>query len=237
MGSRQLKKEVLKLLLMPKLEPMLTRISQLPAKEAVNSLFSAICHHDELLRWHGISGMGMMVARLAEDNMEEGRIMMRRFLWSLNDESGGIGWGAPESMAESMHHHENLAEEYIHMLISYTRPDGPELAQDGNFLEHEVLQRGLLWGLNRLCIRRKALLIDKGVLDNIPFYLESDDMIVGALAARLCGTLGIQSARGKILSLLASDKSKTKISVYEEGQFQNFTPKVLAETALQELRA
>ncbi len=179
----------------------------------------------------------MMVAQLAEENMEEGRIMMRRFLWSLNDESGGIGWGAPESMAESMHHHAGLAEEYIHMLLSYTRPDGPELAQDGNFLEHEVLQRGVLWGLNRLCLRRKALLVKKGPLDNIQFYLESDDIIVCALAARLCGALSIQSARDKLLSLIASDKSKIKIPIYEDGQLPDYTPGHLAETALQELQA
>ncbi len=234
MGIRQLKKEVLDILLQPEFEPVLAEISKFPAKEAVNALFSAICHHDELFRWHGISGMGMMVARLAEENMEEGRIIMRRFLWSLNDESGGIGWGAPESMAESMHHHRGLAEEYIHMLISYTRPDGAELLQDGNFLEHEILQRGLLWGLNRLCERRKGLLIDKGYPDELPFYLESDDEVVCGLAARLCGSLRVQSAEDKLLLLIADSR---QISIYEEGNFVSFKVGELAETALQELRA
>jgi hypothetical protein len=233
-GTRQLKKEVLQLLLQPELEKVLSGISKFPAKETVNALFSAICHHDKTLRWHGISGMGMTVARLAEENMEEGRIIMRRFLWSLNDESGGIGWGAPESMAESMHHHQGLAKEYIHMLISYTRPDGEELAQDGNFLEHEVLQRGVLWGLNRLCERRKELLIEKGYPDNILFYLDSDDMEVCASAVRLCGSLRIQSARDKLSALV---NNSSKISIYEEGNLMDFTVGNLAEEALKELQA
>eukprot|EP00362_Geleiidae_sp_MMETSP1317_P000447 CAMPEP_0201284794 /NCGR_PEP_ID=MMETSP1317-20130820/84991_1 /ASSEMBLY_ACC=CAM_ASM_000770 /TAXON_ID=187299 /ORGANISM="Undescribed Undescribed, Strain Undescribed" /LENGTH=71 /DNA_ID=CAMNT_0047606373 /DNA_START=1077 /DNA_END=1289 /DNA_ORIENTATION=- len=71
--------------------------------------------------------------------MEEARIVMRRMLWSMNDESGGIGWGVPEAMAEVMTCNKGLAEEYIHMLISYMREDGEELFQDGNFLEHESL--------------------------------------------------------------------------------------------------
>lgn len=233
MGTRQLKKEVFEILLKPELEKVLTEIGKLPAKEAVNALFPAICHHNELFRWHGISGMGMMVARLAEENMEEGRIIMRRFLWSLNDESGGIGWGAPESMAESMHHHRGLAEEYIHMLISYTRPDGSELAQDGNFLEHEILQRGLLWGLNKLCCRRKELLVDKGYPDDILYYLESDDEVVCGLAARLCGSLNMYSARDKLLSMTANPG---KISIYEEGDFVDFKVGTLAATALEELQ-
>ncbi len=238
MGTRQLKEEVLKLLLKSELDTVLAGMNQLPAKEAVNALFFAICNHNELLRWHAISSMGMMTARLAEQDMEEGRIIMRRFLWSLNDESGGIGWGAPESMAESMHHHDGLAEEYIHMLISYTRPDGPELAQDGNFLEHEVLQRGLLWGLNRLCTERKNLLVKKGDLNDIPSYLESDDMMVCGLAARLCGSLRIQPARERLLALAGDpDKNKINISIYDEGQFLTFTVGSLAETALKELQA
>ena len=61
--------------------------------------------------------MGASLARLADADMEAARIVMRRLLWSLNDESGGIGWGAPESMAEAMCRHQGLALEYAHMLF------------------------------------------------------------------------------------------------------------------------
>lgn len=50
-------------------------------------------------------------------------------------------------MAESMCQQKVLAREYVHMLVSHMRQDGEELCQDGNFLEHPLLQRGLLWGL------------------------------------------------------------------------------------------
>ena len=94
---------------------------------------------------------GWLVPAIAEKELEAARIVMRRFLWSLNDESGGIGWGAPEAMAEIMCHSPVLRHEYLHMLISYMREDGENLFEDGNYLELPMLQRGLLWGIGRLC--------------------------------------------------------------------------------------
>jgi hypothetical protein len=44
--------------------------------------------------------MGEVMAHLADKDMESARVIMRRLMWSLNDESGGIGWGAPEAMGE-----------------------------------------------------------------------------------------------------------------------------------------
>lgn len=141
MGTRAIKQKVLEALQQDDLDHIETELALLQEKELINALFSGICHSDERIRWHAISVMGGAVARLAEQDMEEARIILRRMLWSLNDESGGIGWGAPESMAEIMCRHEGLADEYIHILISYMRPDGEEEWQDGNFLEHEILQQ------------------------------------------------------------------------------------------------
>ena len=87
--------------------------------------------------------MGQVVSNLADTDMESARVVMRRLIWNLNDESGGIGWGSPEAMGDIMACHQRLAEEYHRLLISYVRPEG-------NFLEHPQLQKGLLWGLARL---------------------------------------------------------------------------------------
>jgi len=233
MGARGLKKEVFSILRQENLQQVLADLARLPVKDSVNALFSAICQLDERLRWHGISGMGLMVARLADEDMEEARIMMRRLLWSLNDESGGIGWGAPEAMAEIMHQHEGLAEEYIHMLISYTRPDGPELEQDGNFLEHETLQRGLLWGLQRLCLRRKDLLLEKGLPADIPQYLESADAVVRAFAVCLCGLLRVEAAHQRLAELRGD---AALVAWYDEGRFLSQTVGEFVELALAEVQ-
>jgi len=46
--------------------------------------------------------MGRVVSSLAEKDMESARVVMRRLMWNLNEESGGIGWGCPEAMGETM---------------------------------------------------------------------------------------------------------------------------------------
>ncbi len=230
MGTRSLKKEITGLLTGPNLDRILSALRQYPAKSVVNVLFSSICRSDEPIRWHAISAMGVTVARLADQDMEEARIIMRRLLWSLNDESGGIGWGAPESMAEIMHCHEGLAREYVHMLVSYIRPDGPELEQDGNFLEHEGLQRGVIWGLERLCDRRIALLQEKGVADDLFPYLASGDHVVRGLALKICVRIGVYLPRETLLGLSTDSSS---FSWYHEGNFREIRIDRLAAGALE----
>lgn len=233
MGSRSLKKTIMAILVRPDLEGILREFGEWPAQDAVNVLFSAICHTDELIHWHGVSAMGVTVARLAVEDMEKSRVVMRRFLWSLNDESGGIGWGAPEAMAEAMVHHKGLAVEYLHMLISYMRGDGEELLQQGNFLEHEGLQRGLLWGIGRLAVHRGEMLLERDVVPDIEAYLNnSRDMVVRGLAARALGLLGTTSAVDAIRALAAENVS---LRLYDHGTFMNVTVGELAKRALMRL--
>ncbi|MGD1974431.1 MAG: hypothetical protein PVH85_32515 [Desulfobacterales bacterium] len=142
-SSRQLKKRMQTLLLADNFMAGLAEIRRLPARKAVGPLFSYLYSLDELVKWRAVTAMGNVVSDLAESDLESARVVMRQFIWNLNDESGGIGWGCPESMAEAMACNDKLAAEYGRILISYIRPDG-------NYLEHEGLQRGVLWGVGRL---------------------------------------------------------------------------------------
>jgi len=237
MGTRAIKQQVLGLLKQDDLAGIETELARLQEKELVNALFSGICHSDERIRWHAVSVMGSAVARLAEQDMEEARVILRRMLWSLNDESGGIGWGAPESMAEIMCRHEGLTDEYIHMLISYMRPDGEEECQDGNFLEHEMLQQGLLWAMGRLAQYRKKHLLARGVEHDLPPYLESPDATVCGLAARAIGLLGrTEGGEGlrRLRDLAKNDQRAVRL--YDQGHFRTVSVAALAELALLELQ-
>lgn len=233
MGTRAIKQDVLKILKQNNLAEVETELALLGKKEVVNALFSGICHPDEEIRWHAVSIMGQTVAQLADQDMEEARMIIRRMLWSLNDESGGIGWGAPESMAEIMCHHKGITDEYIHMLISYMRPDGEEEWQDGNFLEHEVLQQGLMWAIGRLAQCRREELLDRDVGRDLVSYLESADRMVRGLAARAVGLLGCGEQKEKLQSLAENDCGTVRL--YEHGEFHMTSVGKLAAQALQEL--
>jgi hypothetical protein len=234
MSSRRLKGRIMELLAERDVDRFLAELHFLPAQDVTHALFSAICRPEEPLRWHAVQAMGASVARLATDNMEAARIVMRRLLWSLNEESGGIGWGAPEALAEIMCRHEGLAREYVHMLISYMRDDGPELFQEGNFLEHAVLQRGLLWGVGRLAeVRPEMLQMGEVAADLLP-YLDSADHVVRGLAARALGLLPAPEAAAAIAQL-AGDA--TPVSLYEAGTLRTMTVEDLGREALQRIQS
>jgi len=180
-------------------------LTELPLRRAVNPLFSFFCSDAPLLRWRAVSGMGVVVSRLADAHMESARVVMRRLMWTLNDESGGIGWGAPESLGEITARHAALAEEFAHLLVAYVRPDG-------NFLEHPILQRGLLWGLGRLAYARPAQAAEAR-----PFvkpFLHSTDAWHRGHAAWFMRAFG-QAAADRDLEPLADDQAR--FTFYHEG--------------------
>ena len=229
MSSRKIKQEVLALLASTDLDHIGREVKKFAEKNLVNPLFSALSSPEEIVRWHAISVFGQVVPRLADQDMEAARIVMRRFLWSLNDESGGIGWGAPEAMAEIMLYHDRLADEYLHMLISYLRPDGPLAHQDGNFLELPSLQCGLLWGIGRLAERRAAMLISRGVVVDLLPYLQSENTGVRGLAVWSLGRLQPIPNRDTLLPL-ATDPGQVRL--YQHGTVQIFSVTDLVKNAL-----
>ncbi len=232
MSSRKIKQQVLALFNGQDLSCVIEALRQLPTKDVVNVLFSAICREDPQVRWQAISCMGDSVARLADADMEEARVIMRRLLWSLNDESGGIGWGAPECLAEIMCRHAGLAAEYVHMLLSYMREDGEEICQDGNYIEHPLLQRGLLWGVARLSQCRPDLLLQKGAGNDIPPYLGVAEAETRGLAAMAAGALRLDGTQ-PIVEKMTTDA--TPVTVYQDGFFLETTVGRLAQSALEAL--
>lgn len=188
LNRRQVKKEIFKSLDQhdqhDQHDPaeLTVKLEVFPRTQVINTLFMALCDTKQRVRWHAVSCLGWLVSTMAEEDIESARIIMRRFLWTLNDESGGIGWGAPEAMAEIMCRSEVLRQEYIHMLISYMQEDGDELFQDGNYLELPLLQRGLLWGIGTLCYAFPEEMRQRCLESDIKKYLVSSDIEVRKLA-------------------------------------------------------
>lgn len=118
------------------LDEVLAEVRRLPPRQAVSPLIAGLSHAGGNVKWHAVSALGVVMAVLAEEDMEAARNIMRRLMWSLNDESGNIGWGVPEAMAEILANHDGLAEEYAHILVAYMR-------EDGSYLNLTPLQRGL----------------------------------------------------------------------------------------------
>jgi len=201
---------------------------------AVHILFSGIIRSDRPLRWHAIEVMGEVVARHAEREMEAARVVMRRLLWNLNDESGGIGWGSPETMAEVMARHGALTREYLPIYVSYLSDHKGAYRRQGNsFIEHTGLQQGLLWGIGRLAGPRSKELAATPVCRLLPSYLQSDSHQVRALAARALGLLQVREAAAAVGALVGDD---SPVELFEDHRITIAIAGQLAAAALQQLQ-
>lgn len=172
-------------------------LSAVRARVLVSPLFGALHLMEPRIHWTAVRVMAAVIEDLARGDMEEARVVLRRMMWNLNDESGGIGWGVPEAMGETLARNERLAEEFTNILASYTR-------EEANFLEHVPLQKGLLWGIARLAESRAGLLRTAG--PDLFRFLQADSPVLRGLAAYAAGLLGLQEAE-PVLKLLLEDNT------------------------------
>ncbi len=223
MHERRLKQTVLDLLRTASMEQIHAALSTYQEQQLLNPLFSGICRADETVKWHAVTAMGPVLARLADKNMEAARVVMRRFMWSLNDESGGIGWGSPEAMAEALACHDRLAEEYTHILVAFMR-------EDGFFIEYEPLQRGLMWGVGRLALVRPEPLRARDAVGYLRPYLAAADATVRGLAARALGLL--ETGPASLASLTDLRADRRPVRYWHEGAMRETTVAALAAAAI-----
>lgn len=164
---RQLR-EIKKAFLREDIPELVASLSSMPLKNAISLVISVVYSPEEAIRAKAVTVFGILMNRLAQFDMELARQIMRRLMWSLNDESGGIGWGAPEAMAEAMALNEGLAQEYAHMLLSY-------IWEEGNYLEYLPLRRSALRGIARLACVRPLLLKGLNAVELLTGYLNDED--------------------------------------------------------------
>ena len=218
--GRQLKNKLREHLQNEPFADELNAICRLPHKQTISPLFSFLCSTDEHIKWRAVTALGKVVSELATADLESARVAMRRFIWNLNDESGGIGWGCPESMAEVMAQNERLADEYGCILVSYIQPEG-------NYLEHEILQRGVLWGVGRLAHARPQH--TRNIGEYLIPYMESKDSNLRGLAAWATGPVGGDKTISRLREL--SD-DPGRLMLYRDGSFEDCTVGELARDAL-----
>ena len=174
--GRQIKKKVRQILSHSHGTEAFALLEQIPEEQLIGPLFSHFYAMDERIKFRSIAAMGELARRLAVKQMEKARVLMRRIMWNLNDESGGIGWGSPEAMGQILYMSPALATEFKSILFSY-------LDHRGNFLEHDLLQRGVLWGIGTY-LKTAPRDLDKTTEGLILAHLSSIDPVKRGYALR-----------------------------------------------------
>ncbi|MBI5520910.1 MAG: HEAT repeat domain-containing protein [Desulfovibrio sp.] len=237
---RDLKRSVREMLLGPDWRERLSGLDAVPARRLPGPLFSLLLDKDELVRWRAVEAFGRTVARMAESRepgegpgagMEAARVVLRQCLWRMNEESGGLGWGVPEALGETLARHERLAKEFHRMLASYVRE---EVRGEGNYLEHVPMRRGVFWGLGRLAQSFPQLLAAE--IGTLLAGLADEDGANRGLAAwalgLCCPAERAQEARARLATLV---DEPAEVALFLDGELLRTTAGALARQALARL--
>lgn len=226
MTERQIKKQLMKLIQHDDVEQLWQIVNGWPVRFTISPLLALIYQVDEVVKYRAVVLLGRVMNKLAGEDMEAARVVMRRILWSLNEESGGIGWGMPEALGEIMAVNRPLAEEYGHMLVAYMREEC--------YLELPPLQRGLMWGIGRLAGVYPEKILEFWGDGYMQMYLESTDLEVVGLACRNFGILKTQDAAYWIRQFCDEEQ---EVRIFEEGVFVDTTVGQLAHQAVARIEA
>lgn len=183
-------------------------------RRLARALVSLLYDPDELIRWRTVSALG----HLAGAHPELAQPLVTRLYWSLNDESGGIGWMSAPALGELGRRAPQLLSRCIRPLVRY--------------LDEPFLLPGALWAIGRLAPAYPAE--TREVVPEVALCCSSSDPAVRANAAHALGEVGDGRAR-IALTGLADDESPARI--YQGGQLVTQQVRDWAGAALARLRA
>jgi hypothetical protein len=171
--------------------------------QAARVLHSFLFHEDELLQWRAVEAIGRAASVRARAGLEPVRELLRRTLWLMNDESGGLLWHGPQVLAAVLVNVPALWDEFAVIL--------------GSFLEEEPFRVGTRWGLWRLTALRPAAAAS--LADELEASLADPDPAVrGHSALALCG-----GRRGEELAMLTRDVAPLVVFDHRTGALRTTT--------------
>ena len=89
-----------------------------------------------------VSALGQIVSDEKIVSRARARDLLRRFFWSMNDESGTVPYGVPEAIGEILVVRPEFRDEFLPLLCSMLTHE--ELLQTG------PIEQGVIWALGRV---------------------------------------------------------------------------------------
>ncbi len=174
-------------------------------KKRILSFLTALTYDPEpLIGWRAVEAIGLAAARIAGDNPEFVRIHLRRLLWLLNDESGGIGWRFPEAMGEIIRNRPQQFAEFVPLVISLFDMAAEDAVR---------FKPGILWAIGRLGQVMPAAV--KTAKPKIIPCLDDLDPQTRGLAVWCLGQLGDVK---RLSHHKALSKDESLVELYSHGQ-------------------
>lgn len=186
-------------------------------RRVLRVLLSLLYDADDYCHWLAVEAIGRVGGATAAVNPEKTRELVRRLLWTLNDESGGTPWGATGAIGAIVAVRPDIFGHYLSMICPFH--DDPNIYPE------------LIWSLARVATGRPEL-----AGEYRPFLLEAlghADATVRGYAAWCLGILGAPAA-GPALAAMAGDAAP--VAIYEgDGVYRRLTVGEVAAASLARL--
>jgi hypothetical protein len=175
---------------------------------------------DTLVGWRAIKAIGLAAEVLVKTEYEFLRETVRRLLWSLTDESGGIGWAAPEILGEIVSADPERFNDIIPLIAGVYD------------VEEKVFRPGILYALGKIAEISPDLVMP--FKDLIRRALSEGEPLSRVFALDLLKTLKNRLGKGdlddlkKIIQDLQSDHSEAWI--YKDDCFVSIEVGEYAQT-------
>jgi HEAT repeat protein len=188
-------------------------------KLVLGSLVALTYDADARISWRAVEAVGAAASRIAEDHPDHVRELLRRLLWLINEESGGICWRAPEAMAEILRHRPTLFPDYIPIVTSLI------VNLEEEDLEH--FRAGTLRAIGRLGVAGADHVQE--VIPSVASALNDSDPQVRGMAAWCLREVGRADLLEDRPDLLADEEP---VDLYEDGMVIHTTVSQLVQRAV-----
>lgn len=184
-------------------------------KRTFGKLVALAYNKDDLLCWRAIEAIGVAARAVAPVNRDGVRNLVQRILWSAREESGGMGWSAPELLAEIAIAAPRYFPDIPPIIVSLHSED-----------EEKVFLKGVLRAVGRM--GESGITGIDGSDEIIRNSLGHEDSTVRGLAVWAASRAGID-ARDTLASLTGDDGA---LRLYDDGELVLTTVGALAREAL-----
>jgi hypothetical protein len=196
-GSRARKGRVRELVSQGSLEELAQWAQQ--DRYVLRPLLGLLFDTDELICWRTIHTLGLIAPRIFAEDRERIRLIIRQQFWHMNDESGNVGWYAPQVIGEIVASVPALVDEYARRLPPF-------------FVE-EPFERGSYWAVARIAECKPEAY--RGLVPDLIQSCADEDPYIRYHSLRALGHIDENAA------MQAADRLKdddTEIKLYDRGR-------------------
>lgn len=186
-------------------------------KSVIRNLFSFLYSTDDLLHWRAAEALGIVAGSQSDSNIDGGRNIPRRLVWSLAEESGATAWPAPEALGAVVAARPSSFLDFGRIVLS--------------FIDDPVLCRGVLWSARKISEKRADL--TREIVPKVIELLKDPDATIRGHAAWALGAMQDKDAIKKLTEL---QTDTNPLFIYNAGELKNVTVGELAAASIAELK-